>query len=112
MAAVPMYPDGLRERVTRLAVEARKDPKARVGAIKRIAGQFDVPVEALRGWVEQVAVTGGLCLLVTVSLSGCSSPSADEEAIASATRLARDDIAHTSDLVDSWLRSSADARAR
>lgn len=33
------YPDELRERARCLAVEARKDPAGRAGAIKRIAGQ-------------------------------------------------------------------------
>jgi len=37
MAAPRKYPDELRERATRLAVEARKDPAARTGAVRRIA---------------------------------------------------------------------------
>lgn len=49
MAAPRKYPDELRERATRLAVEARKDPVGRVGAIKRIADQLDVHPEALGG---------------------------------------------------------------
>jgi transposase len=36
MAAPRKYPDELRERATCLAVEARKDPVGRAGAIKRI----------------------------------------------------------------------------
>jgi putative transposase len=53
MAAPRKYPDELRERATRLAVEARKDPVGRAGAIKRIADQLDVHPEALRGWVKR-----------------------------------------------------------
>ncbi|MFL4909580.1 transposase [Streptomyces sp. MMS24-I2-30] len=53
MAAPRKYPDELRERATRLAVEARKDPAARAGAIRRIADQLDVHPEALRTWVKR-----------------------------------------------------------
>ncbi|GAA2985575.1 hypothetical protein [Streptomyces fulvorobeus] len=38
MAAPRKYPDELRERATRLAVETRKDPAARTGAVRRIGG--------------------------------------------------------------------------
>ena len=37
MAAPKKHPDELRERPTRMAVEARRDPAAATGAIKRIA---------------------------------------------------------------------------
>ncbi|WP_406500026.1 transposase [Streptomyces sp. NBC_00846] len=57
MAAPRKYPDELRERATRLAIEARKDPAGRAGAIKRVADQLDVHPEALRGWVKR-AETG------------------------------------------------------
>lgn len=49
MAAPRKYPDELRDRATRLAVEARKDPVGRAGAIKRITDQVDVHPEAPRG---------------------------------------------------------------
>ena len=42
------YPEELRERANRLAVEARRDPAARAGAIRRIADQLGVHPEALR----------------------------------------------------------------
>ncbi|MFD7610572.1 hypothetical protein [Streptomyces sp. NPDC059828] len=42
MAAPRKDADELRERATRLAVEARKDPTGRAGAIKGIADQLDV----------------------------------------------------------------------
>ncbi|QHC23063.1 IS3 family transposase [Streptomyces sp. GS7] len=60
MAAPRKYPDELRERATRLAVEARKDPVGRAGAIKRIADQLDVHPEALRGWVKRAEIDDGV----------------------------------------------------
>ena len=59
MAAPRKYPDELRERATRLAVEARRDPVSGVGAIKRIADQLGVHPEALRTWVKQVETDAG-----------------------------------------------------
>jgi transposase len=59
VAAPRKYPEELRERATRLAVEARKDPEGRTGAIKRIADQLDVHPEALRGWVKQAETDEG-----------------------------------------------------
>lgn len=46
------YPLELRERATRLAVEARRDPDTRTGAIARVAEQLGVHKEALRMWVR------------------------------------------------------------
>jgi transposase len=53
MPAPKKYPDDLRERATRLALEARRDPASTVGAIQRIAGQLGIHPEALRVWVKQ-----------------------------------------------------------
>ncbi|MFD6529666.1 IS3 family transposase [Streptomyces sp. NPDC060184] len=60
MAAPRKYPDELRERATRLAIEARMDPAGRAGAIKRIADQLDVHPEALRGWVKRAEIDSGV----------------------------------------------------
>jgi len=60
MAAPRKYPDELRERATRLAVEARRDPASAVGAIKRIADQLGVHPEALRTWVKQAETDEGV----------------------------------------------------
>ena len=56
MPAPRKYPDELKERATRLAVDARRDATTRRGAIARIAGQLDIHPEALRGWVRWVEV--------------------------------------------------------
>lgn len=53
MPAPSKYPEELRVRATRLAVEARKDPDTRAGATARIAAQCGVHKEALRNWVKK-----------------------------------------------------------
>ncbi len=42
MAVPRKYPDELRERAIRLAVDARKDPATRSGALARIGGQLGI----------------------------------------------------------------------
>jgi hypothetical protein len=42
MAAPRTYPDELRERVTRMAVDARREPATRSGALKRIGEQLGI----------------------------------------------------------------------
>ena len=59
MAAPRKYGDELRERATRMAVEARKDPTTRAGAIPRIADRLGVHRETLRGWVRQAEIDAG-----------------------------------------------------
>src|SRR5436190_10354860 len=56
MPALRKYPEELKERATRLAVDARRDASTRRGAIARIAGQLDIHPEALRGWVRWAEV--------------------------------------------------------
>src|SRR5699024_9911980 len=47
------YPQELRERATRLCLEARRDPETHHGAVARIAKQAGVYKEALRSWVQK-----------------------------------------------------------
>jgi len=77
MAAPKKYNDELRERATRLAVEARRDPVSAVGAIRRIADQLGVHPEALRTWVKRAETDAG-------DRPGTSS--ADEQRIAALER--------------------------
>ena len=60
MAAPRKYPDELRERATRMAVELRADPATKQGAIARVAEQLGMHRETLRGWVRQAEIDGGV----------------------------------------------------
>ncbi len=59
MPAPRKYPDELRERAIRLAVDARKDPTTRPGALARIGGQLGINPETLRNWVTQAEIDEG-----------------------------------------------------
>lgn len=60
MAAPRKYGDELRERATRMAVEARRSSETRAGAIKRVADQLGIHPETLRSWVKQAEIDGGV----------------------------------------------------
>lgn len=60
MAAPRKYSVELRQRATRMALDARKDPASARGAIKRVADQLGVHPEALRTWVRQAEIDDGV----------------------------------------------------
>jgi transposase len=60
MAAPRKYPDELRERATRMAVELRQDPGTKQGAIARVAELLGMHPETLRNWVRQPRSTAAL----------------------------------------------------
>lgn len=51
MAAPRKYPDELRERAIRLAVDARRDSATRSEALRRVGEQLGINTETLRNWV-------------------------------------------------------------
>ena len=53
------YPDELCGRATRMALDALADPARAKGAIRRIADELGVHLEAVRTWVKKAQIDQG-----------------------------------------------------
>ena|SRR5487761_1076743 len=60
MPAQRKYPEELRERAVKMVFEVRERDGKGHGEIARVARQLGIHPEALRGWLKQAEIDGGL----------------------------------------------------
>src|SRR5487761_1236983 len=60
MPAQRKYPEELRERAVKMVLEIRSQEGKGRGEIARVGRQLGVHPEALRGWVRQAEIDGGM----------------------------------------------------
>ena len=60
MVAQKRYPDELRDRAVKMVLEIRERDGKGHGEIARVGRQLDVHPEALRSWLQQAEIDGGM----------------------------------------------------